>query len=89
MKNFRNLSLALFIALALMIILIVLFSVSSKQVSPGLYRFVILLGGDIKNGGYIQIFTYFAFFWSWFEAQEKLTGLKRERRAFKLNIIPS
>lgn len=89
MKNFRNLTLSLFITLALMIILVVLFTVSSKEASPGLYRLVILLGGDIKNGGYIQILTYVAFFWSWFEAQEKLGGLKRERKAFKLNIIPT
>ncbi len=89
MKNLRNLSLALTISLGLMIILIILFSVSSKEASPSLHRFVILLGGDIKNGGYIQILTYLAFFWSWFEAQEKLTSLSRERRAFKLNIIPT
>lgn len=89
MKNLRNLSLALFISLGLMIILIILFLVSSKEGSPGLHRIVILLGGDIRNGGYIQILTYLAFFWSWFEAHEKLRSLTRERKAFKLNIIPT
>lgn len=89
MKNLRNPILAVFISLGLMIILIILFSLTSKETSPGLHRFVILLGGDIKNGGYIQILTYVAFFWSWFEAQEKLSSLIRERKAFRLNIIPT
>lgn len=89
MKNLRNLRFAIFIALGLMLILALLFSVTSKENSPGLHRLFILLGGDIKNGGYIQILTYLAFFWSWFEAHEKLSSLARERKAFKLNIIPT
>lgn len=89
MKNLRNLSLSLLISGALAVILIILFAITSKENSPGINRLTILLGGDIKNGGYIQILTYLAFFWSWFEAQEKLKKISRERRAFKLNIIPT
>src|SRR5690606_18141277 len=52
-------------------------------------RLIILLGGDVINGGYIQTLTYIAFFWSWFEVKEKLTVIGRERKAFKLNLIPT
>jgi chemotaxis protein MotA len=47
------------------------------------------LGGDVINGGYIQGFTYLAFFWAWFEVQEKMRVIRRERRAFKMGIIPT
>lgn len=66
-----------------------IFGVVSKETSPGLYRFVLLLGGDVLNGGYIQSFTYLAFFWAWFEVQEKLKVIARERAAFKIGLIPT
>lgn len=62
---------------------------TDKVNSPGLYRFMLLLGGDVINGGYIQGLTYLAFFWAWFEVKEKLKVIARERKAFKLNIIPT
>lgn len=89
MKNLRNLSLAIFISTAVMIILILLFALTTKNLNPHFHRLLILLGGDIKNGGFIQILTYLAFSWSWLEAHEKLKKLARERKAFKLNIIPT
>ena len=64
-------------------------SLISKENSPGLYRFLLLLGGDVINGGYIQSVTYLAFFWAWFEVQEKLKVIARERKAFKMNFIPT
>jgi chemotaxis protein MotA len=64
-------------------------SLISKENSPGLYRFLLLLGGDVINGGYIQSITYLAFFWAWFEVQEKLKVIARERKAFKMNFIPT
>lgn len=67
----------------------ILFAITNKENSPTLYRIVMLLGGDVINGGYIQTFTYLAFFWSWFEVKEKLKVIERERRAFKLNLIPT
>ena len=66
-----------------------LLSLISKENSPGLYRFLLLLGGDVINGGYIQSVTYLAFFWAWFEVQEKLKVIARERKAFKMNFIPT
>lgn len=66
-----------------------LYGVISKEASPGVYRIVLLLGGDVLNGGYIQSFTYLAFFWAWFEVREKLIVIKRERMAFKLGLLPT
>lgn len=89
MKNLRNLSLASGIALLITAICMLLLGPISKENSPTFYRILILLGGDVANGGYIQSFTYLAFFWSWFEVREKLRNIARERKAFKLNLIPT
>lgn len=67
----------------------VLLAAITKDSSPGLYRLLILLGGDVKTGGYIQTLTYIAFFWSFMEVREKLQVIKRERKAFKLNLLPT
>lgn len=89
MKNLRNLTLASGIALLITAICMLFLGVTSKENSPGLYRFLLLLGGDVINGGYIQMLTYLAFFWAWFEVKEKLQVIQRERRAFKLGLIPT
>ncbi len=89
MKNLRNLTIASGISLLITAICMILFAVTNKENSPTLYRIVMLLGGDVINGGYIQTFTYLAFFWSWFEVREKLKVIERERRAFKMNLIPT
>ncbi len=89
MKNLRNLTLSSGIALLIMAICMIMLGLTSKESSPGLHRFLLLLGGDVINGGYIQGFTYLAFFWAWFEVKEKLRVILRERRAFKLNLIPT
>ncbi len=89
MKNLRNLTISSGISLLITAICMILFAMTDKGNSPTLYRIVMLLGGDVINGGYIQTFTYLAFFWSWFEVKEKLKVIERERRAFKLNLIPT
>jgi flagellar motor component MotA len=89
MKNARNLTLSTAISLLIIAVCMVLFYSTNKENSPALHRIVILLGGDIINGGYIQGLTYLAFFWSWFEVREKLMQIARERRAFKMNLIPT
>jgi flagellar motor component MotA len=87
MKNLRNLSLASGIALLITAICMVMLSIITKQSSPAVYRILMLLGGDVINGGYIQTFTYLAFFLAWFEVGDKLKLLARERKAFKMNLI--
>lgn len=89
MKNLRNLTISSGISLLITAICMILFAVVTKESSPTIYRIVMLLGGDVINGGYVQTFTYLAFFWSWFEVREKLKVIERERRAFKMNLIPT
>ena len=89
MKNLRNLTLASGIALLITALCMMMLGLISKENSPGLYRFLLLLGGDVINGGYVQSLTYLAFFWAWFEVKEKLKVIARERKAFKLNLIPT
>jgi biopolymer transport protein ExbB/TolQ len=89
MKNIRNLSFGAALALLITGICMLFLAIISKESSPTLSRLLILLGGDVSNGGYIQCFTYFAFFWSFFEVREKLREIKRERKAFKLGLLPT
>lgn len=89
MKNLRNLSLAAGIALLITATCMLIWGATSKENSPALHRFLMLLGADLMNGGYIQMLTYFAFFWGWFEVKGMLRSIQRERRAFKMNIIPT
>ncbi len=89
MKNLRNLTISAGIALLFTAICMILLMATNKENSPTLYRILILLGGDVINGGYIQGLTYFAFVWAWFEVREKLRVIARERKAFKLNLIPT
>ncbi len=89
MKNLRNLTLSSGIALLIMAICMLMLGLITKENSPGLYRFLLLMGGDVINGGYVQGLTYLAFFWAWFEVKEKLRVIARERKAFKMNLIPT
>lgn len=89
MKNLRNLTISAGVALLFTAICMILLATTNKENSPTLYRILVLLGGDVINGGYIQGLTYFAFVWAWFEVKEKLRVIARERKAFKLNLIPT
>ncbi len=89
MKNLRNLTISAGIALLFTAICMIMLAITNKENSPTLYRILVLLGGDVINGGYIQALTYFAFVWAWFEVKEKLQVIARERKAFKMNLIPT
>lgn len=89
MKNLKNLTISSGISLLLTAICMIILNLTNKESSPALYRILILLGGDVINGGYVQCVTYFAFFWAWFEVREKLRFIARERRAFKMGFIPT
>jgi len=89
MKNLRNLTISSGIALLITAICMLIFAANNKENSPTLHRMAILLGGDLLNGGYIQFLTYLAFFMAWFEVKDKSTFIKKERLAFKMNIIPT
>jgi biopolymer transport protein ExbB/TolQ len=89
MKNLRNLSLSSGLALLITAICMLMLGIISKENSPAIHRILMLLGGDVINGGYIQCFTYLAFFLAWFEVNDKLAHIARERAAFKMNLIPT
>jgi len=89
MKNLKNLTLSSGIAVLITAVCMIILNLINKESSPTLYRILILLGGDVINGGYIQCLTYLAFFWAWFEVREKLKVIARERRAFKMSFIPT
>lgn len=89
MKNVRNLAVSSGIALLFTAICVMLLALTTKAAAPTFYRILILLGGDVSNGGYIQCLTYFAFIWSWLEVKQKLKFIRRERKAFKLGLIPT
>ncbi|HXH73410.1 MAG TPA: MotA/TolQ/ExbB proton channel family protein, partial [Bacteriovoracaceae bacterium] len=88
-KNLRNLTISCVISVLITAVCMFMLSHISQTDSPTLFRFLTLLGGDVVNGGYVQTFTYLAFFWAWFEVQEKLGLIKRERKAFTLGLIPT
>jgi biopolymer transport protein ExbB/TolQ len=89
MKNLRNLVLSVGIAFLFTAGCMVVLGATNKESAPALYRILVLLGGDVINGGYIQGLTYFAFIWAWFEVRQKLRDIERERKAFKMNMIPT
>lgn len=89
MKNLRNLLLSAGIALLFTALCWFMLAHTDKLNSPGFHRFLMLLGADVPNGGYVQGFTYFAFLWAWFEVKEKLSIISRERKAFTMGFIPT
>jgi biopolymer transport protein ExbB/TolQ len=89
MKNLRNLVLSSGIAFLMTFGFMLALAATNKEISPTLHRILMLLGGDVANGGYIQGLTYLAFFWAMLEVMDKLRSFARERRAFKMNFIPT
>jgi chemotaxis protein MotA len=87
MKNLKNLSISAFITLGIIVVCAILYN----QAPDGstFRRLMLLLGGDVVGGGYIQGLTYLAFFLALFETRDKITAIHRERRAFSMNVIPT
>ncbi len=52
-------------------------------------RLFILFGGDFFNGGYIQLLTYIAFFWSLLEIFHMLKNIAKENKSFKKKLLPT
>jgi len=54
-----------------------------------LLRICTLLGGNFAGGGYIQAFTFLAFFWSLLEMMDRIKEVNHEVRAFNNKLLPS
>lgn len=89
MKNLKNLTLSSGISLLITAACMIILNFTNKESSPALHRILILLGGDVINGGYVQCVTYIAFFWAFFETKERSEEILRERKAFKMGVIPT
>jgi len=89
MKNTKNIILSLTISIGFGFVLQSIYSLSLTQSSSLIHRLMIVLGGNIQNGGYIQVLTYFAFLWAMFEMRDLNSRLKHERKGFTLGLIPT
>lgn len=87
MKNLKNLSLSGLITLG--IIVACSMGYAGAPDGSAFRRIMLLLGGDVMGGGYVQALTYFAFFLALFETRAKIRKIYRERRAFSMNVIPT
>lgn len=86
----RNIAIAAFGSLLAAIVLMALFQMTGGDAGKGfMNRLFILLGGNILGGGYIQVFTYFAFIWSMLESIRAIKKLKRERSTLNLGLLPT
>lgn len=89
-KGLMNILISL--ALAAFIVLFASMGYSSTGGATGEginHRLFVLLGGNIKGGGYIQFLTYFAFFWSLFDIFEKRRLIKWEHKSIKKKYLPT
>lgn len=87
MKNLKNLTTAAGLTLGIMGLAIMGYNSAGEGTT--FHRIMLLLGGDIVGGGYIQGLTYLAFFLALFETRYRITRVHRERRAFGMNLIPT
>lgn len=57
--------------------------------SSTLARLCVLLGGNLLEGGYIQMLTYIAFTWSLIEILDRLRLIKNEKQAYREKLLPT
>jgi biopolymer transport protein ExbB/TolQ len=86
MKKMKNLSKAAIITTLIMVLLVFGLNFAPQEI-PVFRRILLLLGGNIVGGGYVQMMTYLAFIWGILEIREKSQKLGHERRAFSSGII--
>ncbi|OUR97096.1 hypothetical protein A9Q84_12255 [Halobacteriovorax marinus] len=84
--NFVHLTKSTTISLGIAISMSVGFHSTSEGIANRLF---VLLGGDFTGGGYIQLLTFFAFFWAQFEILDYLKDMKREKKAFTKKLLPT
>ncbi len=87
-KKVLSLLMALAASLLLIFLTVLGLEVFSEDQSASA-RFFTLLGGDFLGGGYIQFFTYFAFFWSFIEILDRLKMIRNEKLAYRDKLLPT
>lgn len=85
-QKYRNFSLALLIALLLVS---TFYFFLHSRISGTAERLLLLLGGDIANGGYIQFFTYVAFIWGMLEIHEYNRKTAYQAQGLYLDLLPT
>lgn len=83
-----RLVIALAISIGLQVILSTLYAFTDAEASPMVYRVAVLLGGNLATGGYIQFFTFFAFFWGVFEVRHFSNWIQFESKYFNIDLLP-
>ncbi|MEO1050120.1 MAG: MotA/TolQ/ExbB proton channel family protein [Bacteroidota bacterium] len=81
------------IAAVMAVLMFILFNTTGGAEGEGfLNRFAVALGGNFANGGYIQFFTFIAFFWGMTEIFSNLKRIKNQQNAFltseQYNLLP-
>lgn len=79
----------LLLALLFSTIVIVVVAIGFNVLSAGTFgsRIFQILGGDLPSG-IIQFLTYIAFFWGYFEINERVHKIKHEEKSFDLKLLP-
>lgn len=88
-SRLNRLLIALGIAVALQVLIVIVYSVTSPESMAALYRLSVLFGGNIIDGGYIQFITFFIFFWGIFEIQNFNKWIGYERKYFGTDLLPT
>lgn len=86
LKKYMN----FFVALLVALVLISTFHFFlNTRVSATVERILFLLGGDIKNGGYIQFLTYVAFIWGMLEIYGNNRKMDYQTQGLYLDLLPT
>lgn len=85
-SRFNRLFFGFLLALLIELLFIAGFSFSADD--GWAHRFFLALGGDFLKGGYIQMTTYWTFFWGMFEMAWFLQLNRKEKKYFSYEILP-
>lgn len=69
------------------ILLAVLVAGFNLAPTPGIRRLCEMFGGNLPLG-FIQYFTYIAFFWAYLEIKERMQHIKYEQKALDMHLLP-
>jgi biopolymer transport protein ExbB/TolQ len=89
-KKFMTLTASICLGVGITLISVMGYKLTGGMTGTGTAnRLFVLLGGNFLAGGYIQFFTYIAFFWSLFDIIQKRKKIKREVKCFRKSYLPT